>query len=219
MRKLRLLSLLSIAIVFVAASCTKEGPEGPVGATGGQGVPGANGAPGAAGAAGAAGPAGTANVIYSSWVATVVADWVPGFIAPNNYNVESAYNRTAAGVTQAVIDNGVVLAYGKGFTIGAATIMAGVSQLPYQEAFNDQFYGYILNPGKITFTYDPIATIRPVSQLAGISYRYVIIPGGVAGGKFTTGPAKGRSTAELKKMPYESIAQLFNIPESGSNAE
>lgn len=219
MRKLRLLSLSLLAITFISVSCTKEGPEGPVGATGPQGPPGSNGAAGAPGATGPAGPAGTANVIYSSWVASVAADWVLGFVAPNNYNVERVYNRTAAGITQSILDQGVVLAYGKNFTIGAATILPNVQALPYREGFNGQSYGYVLDLGKIVFTYDPDGTapIRPVSQLAGISYRYVIIPGGVAGGRMMSGPAKGRTVSELKNMSYNNIIRLFNIPDDGSN--
>jgi hypothetical protein len=219
MRKLRLLSLSLLAITFISVSCTKEGPEGPVGASGPQGPPGSNGANGAPGATGPAGPAGSANVIYSSWVATVTADWVLGYVAPNNYNVERVYNRTAAGVTQGVLDQGIVLGFGKNFTIGASTILPNVQSLPYREGFNGQHYGYVLDAGRVVFTYDPDGTapIRPVSQLAGISYRYVIIPGGVSGGKMMSGPAKGRTVSELKSMSYNNVIRLFNIPDDGSN--
>ncbi|MBC7948292.1 MAG: hypothetical protein H7Y42_10465 [Chitinophagaceae bacterium] len=219
MRKLRLLSLSFLAITFLSVSCTKEGPEGPVGATGPQGPPGSTGAAGAAGAAGAPGPAGTANVIYSTWVASVAADWVLGFVAPNNYNVERVYNRTAPGITQPILDQGVVLAFGKNFTIGAATILPNVQLLPYRESFNGQSYSFVLDVGKIVFTYDPDGTapVRPVTQLAGISYRYVIIPGGVAGGRLTSGPAKGMTIAELKQLSYEEVARMFRIPSEGSN--
>ncbi len=215
MRKNKFLTLsaLFLAIAFLAVSCTKEGPEGPVGATGPQGPPGTAGAAGTAGPAGPAGPAGTANVIYSSWYTTVTADWVLGYIAPNNFNVERVYNRTAAGVTQAILDQGTVIAYGKNFIIGASTVLSGVSQLPYIENYNDQHYGYILNVGRISFTYDPADGMeRPVSQLAGIAYRYVIIPGGVSGGRLA-----GYSVEQLKAMPYEQLERVLNIPADGSN--
>jgi hypothetical protein len=219
MRKLRFLSLSLLATTLITISCTKEGPEGPVGAQGSQGPPGTPGANGTPGAPGAPGAAGTANVIYSTWVASVTADWVLGYVAPNNYNVERCYNRTAAGVTQAILDQGVVLCYGKNFTIGASTILPNVQLLPYRESFNGQSYSFVLDVGKIAFTYDPDGTapVRPVSQLAGISYRYVIIPGGVSGGRMANGAAAGYSVDQLKQMPYEQVMKLFNIPADGSN--
>lgn len=221
MRKSRLLSLFLLAITLIAISCTKEGPEGPVGASGPQGPAGATGATGSAGSNGLNGLPGTANVIYSSWVASVTADWVLGYIAPNNYNVERVYNRTAPGVIQSVLDQGVVLCYGKNFIIGASTLLTNVQLLPYRESFNGQSYSFVLDVGKIAFTYDPDgpAPVRPVSQLAGISYRYVIIPGGVAGGRIMSGAAAGYSVDQLKKLSYKQVVTMFNIPDNGSNIE
>jgi hypothetical protein len=218
MRKLRFLFLSLLASSLMMVSCTKEGPEGPVGATGPQGPPGSTGA---AGQQGPPGPPGSANVIYSSWVATETADWVLGYVAPNNYNVERVYNRTTAGVTQSILDQGVVLCFGKNFTIGASTILANVQQLPYRESFNGQSYSFVLDVGKVAFTYDPDGTapVRPVSQLAGISYRYVLIPGGVSGGRMMGGVANGISVDELKKMSYEDILVKFNIPGDGTNIQ
>ena len=214
MRKFRLLTLLLVATTFIFTNCTKEGPEGPAGATGPQGPTGNTGATGGTGATGATG---TANVIYSTWVATVAGDWIPGFIAPNNYNVWRVYNRTATGITQAILDQGVVLAYGKGFTIAASTILTGVVALPYQEAFNQQFYGFISNLGKISFTYDPVSSTRPDTQLNGISYRYIIIPGGVLGGRGgnmeKAAEIKGQlyTESQLKAMSYNDVCNLVGI--------
>lgn len=222
MRKFRLpSSLLFLSILFIAVSCTKEGPEGPAGTAGLQGPP---GVAGPVGPAGPQGPVGQTNVTYSTWVTTVAADWVVGFTAPNNYNVENVYNRTAPGVTQSMLDQGIVLAYGKNFTIGASTLLPNVIQLPYSEAFNDQNYGYILAVGKIVFTYDPGAAApgtRPISQLAGIAYRYVLIPGSVAGGRGNSGVKTygGFTEQELKAMPYEEVARRFNIPAEGTNIQ
>lgn len=221
MRKFRLLSLLASSILFIGVSCTKEGPEGPAGANGVQGPAGVQGPQGPAGPAGPQGPQGTTNVTYSSWYTTVTADWVPGYIAPNNYNVEMIYNRTAPGVTQSILDQGIVLTYGKNFVIGASTRLPNPIQLPYSERFNLQNYGSILALGKIVFTYDPDdgAPIRPVSQLAGIAYRYVIIPGSVAGGRGVNvvKTFEGYTENELKAMTYEQVTKLFNIPAEGSN--
>jgi hypothetical protein len=216
MRKLKLPYALLLSILFIAIACTKEGPEGPAGVAGIQGPAGNPGPPGPPG------PQGTTTVTYSTWVATVEADWVPGYIPPNEYNVEMVYNRAAPGVTQTILDQGLILCYGRNFTVGGATILPNVMQLPYSEAFNDQNYGYILSVGNITFTYDPGAAapgVRPVSQLAGIEYRYVLIPGSVAGGRGINGITtyEGYTAEELKAMPYDQVAKTFNIPPDGTN--
>jgi hypothetical protein len=53
--------------------------------------------------------------------------------------------------------------------------------------------------------------LDPGILATGAQYRYVIIPGGVAGGK-TTGLGGTNYTAEqLKKMPYAQVCKLFNI--------
>jgi hypothetical protein len=51
------------------------------------------------------------------------------------------------------------------------------------------------------------------------STRYVIIPGGVAGGRMVTGPAAGHTVEELRAMSYQQICQMFNIPLTGSNEQ
>lgn len=220
MRKLRLLSLLSVAITFLAISCTKEGPEGPVGAQGPQGPPGTPGSPGAAGAPGAQGPPGTANVIYSTWYTTVAADWAAVGTPPNWE--EFRYLRTTPGVTQAVIDNGIVLSFMRDwpFDNGAGGVgrSTAVVQLPYLAdiVFMDYYDFNIATPGSIRYMYK---SQLPWTQatMTGISYRYVIIPGGVAGGRMMSGTAAGHTVDELKKLSYREVLSMFHIPDSGSN--
>src|ERR1044072_373500 len=86
-------------------SCSKEGPAGPQGAAGPQGP---------AGAAGSAGPAGSANVIYSTWFLTGSAGWDTVGANTSRYGAYAIYDKGVADVTQAVIDNGIVLGYMKG---------------------------------------------------------------------------------------------------------
>jgi hypothetical protein len=45
----------------------------------------------------------------------------------------------------------------------------------------------------------------------------VLIPGLIAGGRFTSGPAAGYSMAQLKEMSYQQVSALFAIPENGTN--
>ena len=217
MRKFRLLSLLFLAITFIAVSCTKEGPEGPAGATGPQGPTGANGANGPAGPTGPtgpqgptgpvgpqgpAGPAGTANVIYSSWFPILGTDWTGSGTANQSYTL------TAPGVTQAIRDNGVVLVY--------VTYNNLIRPLP----FND-----VSTANPITFDFYLPATVgqillrayRPSSAftLITINVLYVIIPGGVAGGR-TIGKAaeiNGQvyTESQLKAMSYQQVCSLLKI--------
>jgi len=60
-------------------------------------------------------------------------------------------------------------------------------------------------------------TASPVGFSVSGSFRYVIIPGSVAGGRMVSGPASGHTVNELRAMSYQQIAQLFSIPPNGTN--
>jgi len=204
MRKLRLLTLSSLAILFIASSCTKEGPEGPAGATGAQGPAGSAGAPGAPGAG---------QTTYSAWFLTG-AGWIAGNAL--DYNAELMFDKAAPGVTQSIIDQGIVLCYGKGFPLGTNTA-AEVVQLPFTEAYNVDHYFFVLSAGRIRFLYSwAIAPYAP-ADLATISFRYVLIPGSTSGGRSMEKSYKGFTEAEWKAMPYEKAAKLLDLPLEGSN--
>jgi hypothetical protein len=126
MRKFRLLSLLALAITFIAVSCTKEGPEGPAGVQGAQGTQGIGGPAGptgpqgptgpagTTGSTGPQGPAGTANVIYSSWMSIAAMEAITpaaDTTLPDYPGVSRRWIRTAPGVTQILIDQGIILSY------------------------------------------------------------------------------------------------------------
>jgi hypothetical protein len=51
----------------------------------------------------------------------------------------------------------------------------------------------------------------------GGDFRYVIIPGGVSGGRVMSGAAAGYTVDKLKSLSYDEAARLFNLPEKGSN--
>jgi hypothetical protein len=214
MRKFRTLSLCLLAITFIAVNCTKEGPEGPAGATGPQGPAGSNGATGATGAAGATGatgavgpqgpagatgPAGTANVIYSAWS-------LPTFTASSTFFVAQP---AAPGITQAIMDRGVVLAYMSNGT-GTATSGFNVWTLPYTR------------PGDATLIYHQyvVGTIVYIASanLTGFQFRYVIIPGGVAGGRTTGVGGTNYTVEQLKAMSYQEVVSLFHIPAQGAGS-
>ncbi len=212
MRKLSSLLLLLLSIIFISVNCTKEGPEGPVGAQGPQGPPGSTGATGATGSQGPPGPAGSANVIYSSWAA---ASWTSTGVAP--YSAIFLSDRAATGVTQAIIDNGVVLCYAKGIPDGSGVATSHTVQLPFSDvtASYTDHYDFVINaPGNLRFLYKS-SFPWGIPQLAGMQFRYILIPGGVAGGRLTEKAAEinGRiyTESQLKAMSYQEICSLLSI--------
>jgi hypothetical protein len=226
MRKLRLLSLSFIVITFLSVSCTKEGPEGPVGAQGPQGpagTTGANGAAGANGANGAQGPPGTANVIYSGWIASPttfgVAGWFDSTIS--TIGVVSRANLAAPSMTQAILDQGLTMVY---HTFAAAPAVptggANAQALPYNVGIGGGNFvevNYRPAVGRIiVFLHNVLPGTGGFGFLAGHYFRYIIIPGGVAGGRMTSGPAAGYSIEQLKAMSYDQVIRKFNVSGAGS---
>jgi Collagen triple helix repeat (20 copies) len=228
MRKFRLLSLLALAITFIAVSCTKEGPEGPTGATGPQGPTGTTGAIGPNGPAGPTGPAGpagptgpqgppgTANVIYSAW-ATVGSLTTSIPLADStfaDFGQCKRFLRTAPSLTQAILDNGLVLSYWRVNTII-------YSSIPYQFPVGAQIYYLGALPAltngvfKIIYFTSIFGTNTGWTPNGSAETRYVIIPGVVAGGRSAGVGGTNYTADQIKTMPYEQVCRLFNIPSSG----
>ena len=217
MRKFNILSLILLSVIFIAVNCTKEGPEGPIGAQGAQGAAGnagAIGATGGTGATGSTGATGTANVIYSNWITDADAGlWADTTITLYGTNIRRR-NITAPGITANVLNQGVVLSYVR-FNTGTTPY-----PLPFVFAFNGSQVGLTGQPalGRLIYLiYNPTTGGAPVVTSSGLDIRYVVIPGGVAGGRMMSGPAKGLSVEELKVLPYEDVARMYSIPRSGTN--
>jgi hypothetical protein len=208
MRKLRLLALSSLSVLFIASSCTKEGPEGPAGAAGAQGP---------AGSPGAAGTPGAGVTTYSPWFLTG-SGWKAGTSADPFYGEEFYFLRAATVVTQAIIDQGIVLCYMKGDPNLDAPANATAFMLPYTVGpgfgFTD-LYDFTLSPGNIRFLYKTDLAWA-LSDLAVISFRYVVIPGTISG-RNSTPTYGGYTREELKAMSYEEVSAKFNIPAEGTN--
>lgn len=187
MKRFKFLSLI-LMVCIISFNCSKEGPAGP------------------AGPQGVAGPVGSANVIYSPWFTSVSAWTSPGLSSS-----DFSFDRAAPGVTQAIIDNGVVLSYAKLTNDGSV-----IRTLPVT-IFNTNgfhFYNFLLPAvGSVRYTY--IYTENPDIPTITSQFRYVIIPGGVAGGRIASGSAQSYSPAQLKAMSYDEIIKLFNIPADG----
>ncbi|MFT3936958.1 MAG: collagen-like protein [Chitinophagaceae bacterium] len=173
------------SLIFLLNSC-KKGDPGPAGATGPAGP---------TGATGVAGPTGTANVIYSNWANLTFSG------SGTNWGASI----TAPGVTQAILDKGVVKTY---FQYGSSVYDGNYNNA----ATSHSIYQY-LYVGYINF----IATFN-----ASYPWRYVIIPGGVAGGRlsgsnsdtdtFILADGSTMSRAALDTMSYENVCSRFNIP-------
>lgn len=224
MRKLRFVSLVTIAITFLVTSCTKEGPEGPVGATGPQGPPGNPGAPGAPGAAGPAGPAGSANVIYSAWMPAPTTFTAAGWFDTtlSTIGLVSRANFSAPSVTQETLNQGLTMMYHTfAATPALPTASANTQSMPFSTTATGLIIEVNYRPavGRMIVFIKNLSSTASFGLLAGHYFRYIVVPGGVAGGKMMNGPAKGYSVQELKSMPYEDVVRLLRIPRDGSNVQ
>ena len=205
-RYLFLLAVICLSSLMVKCKKGDDGPAGPLGpkgetgAGGANGTNGTNGATGAAGPAGATGATGTANVIYSDWItpATYTKTTVFG-------TVNFTYDIVAAQITQAILDKGTVLVYGKLEGYNPTIWPAGqVSVLPIVISYLSGTTSEIdtwsarttLGKIKLVVTnnnnvYSGLATAH--------SFRYVIIPGGV------------HTTATVNTKNYNEVKQAFHI--------
>jgi hypothetical protein len=122
-------------------------------------------------------------------------------------------NRAAPGVTAAVVDNGVVMSYYRASSTGAAT------ELPtlFGTTANLVQYATLLRAGNITYFVANLTTGSASGVVPPGEFRYVIIPGSVAGGRMISGGAAGYSIAQLQRMPYEQVASVLHLPANGSN--
>jgi len=224
MRKLRFLSLSILSIILIAVSCTKEGPEGPVGATGPQGPPGTPGTPGAAGTPGATGPTGPigiANVIYSGWLAAPTTTGAGGWFDTSITTIGAVTraNFLAPSMTQAVLDQGTTLVYHTTAAAPPATGSANVQPLPFTMSLAGVIQEVNHRPavGRLIVFLKNLSGVGSLTLPAGNYFRYIIIPGGVPGGRMANGPAAGYSIDELRAMPYDEVIRKFNIPHNGTN--
>nr|WP_067058844.1 collagen-like protein [Mucilaginibacter sp. L294] len=200
MKTQRYLFLLSIICLSSLLVKCKKGDDGPIGPAGTKGDAGAVGANGPAGAKGATGATGTANVIYSDWItpATYTKTTVFGTF---NFTADIA----ASKITQAILDKGTVLVYGKmnGYNpIIWPTDQVGVLPvvINYLNGTTPEIdtWSARTTVGKIQIVmtnnnnvYGSIANAH--------SFRYVIIPGGV------------RTTATVNLRNYAEVKQAYHL--------
>jgi hypothetical protein len=175
MKKVPLLLINAMTVLLIIASC-KKGDTGPQG------------------------PKGNANVMYSPWFtpATYKKDTVFGVWGFN-------YSQPVAAITQAILDSGTVLTFGKlnGYN-GLIWPQGQVAQLPITLTYNlagitSDTWSALATAGdlRIRFVNDrnSYTTISTAHQ-----FRYIIIPGGTPTGRTT-------------QLSYEALCKKYNIPE------
>jgi len=167
-----------------------EGPQGPAGKDGDPGPIGVNGPTGPTGPTGDKGDPGTANVIYSGWITPTAGNWQK--VSDINYT----FSVNEAKITQDIINNGVVLAYGRQ---GAAST---IYLLPLTLTTNSSISNYNIGigEGKVVFSF--LELLEPSGKpIDNLQLRYVIIPGGV------------HARAELNYKDYNAVTKAFGLPE------
>jgi hypothetical protein len=113
-----------------------------------------------------------------------------------------------------ILNTGVVLSYVKLIPDGAGGTTTAIRQLPYANPGTATEFFPLHYVGSITFAH--ISTASPGVAVAASSgtleFRYVIIPGSVAGGKTTGVGGTNYTAAQVRAMSYERVCQLFHIP-------
>ena len=159
-----------VAITFIFTQCQK----GDVGSAGAA-CPAGHAGP--AGSTGPKGDTGTANVIYSPWLdVTYAADTV--HIGSVIDTVDWIAHITANKLTQAIIDKGEMKVY---MNWGTQTT-PDVAPLPILDVF---FTGVVINPEFLVQKIDLYSNFNASTVTSSgqkyLQYRYILIPGAVAG--------------------------------------
>ncbi len=173
--------LLLITAMAISMSACQKATDGAVGPQGATGAVGPQGTPGAGGPTGPKGDPGTANVTYSPWADVT-------FTGSGTLYTASV---TAPGITQAVLNTAAIHVYWR-VTSGYYV------QLPYSEVVSTTTYTLLhrLFVGRID--------LRASYALStGQKIRYVIIPGGVAGGR----------KAAVDMNDYAAVKAYYHIPD------
>jgi hypothetical protein len=207
MKKTNYLLLLAIAFMLLSASCGKDGAVGPAGPQGSQGPAGTAGINGTAGtngvkgSTGVTGATGTANVIYSDWVTPVT------YTTSTVFGTYHFYADIAASkITQAILDNGTVLVYGKLNGYNPVVWPSNqVSILPIEITYmsgstqNIDSWSGLCTLGNIRI--DLASSSNAYSSISNAhSFRYVIIPGGV------------HTLGSINPKNYDQVKQALHLP-------
>lgn len=182
MKTIKIIFTLFLLAIFTISCSSDDGTDGTNGTNGVDGQPGATG------------PAGSANVIYSAWLTapTAVAETIDG-----TSGMSTTIN--APQLSEDILSKGTILVY--------VSFGSGTYTLPYTSTAG----GFVNTITAISttkkiklfrFRHDAGGTVNLPTSL---SWRYILIPGGVA--------AATSKTAKLDyaKMSYEEVCASLNI--------
>jgi hypothetical protein len=211
-------NLFLAVIVFstVLFSCAKDGATGPAGAGG------ATGPAGPAGPIGPGGATGSTNVIYSNWITSPYSS--------RDTTVDGTCLRIrhldAPSLSTLILDRGTMITYMRVGSIGPYALPytsdAGGATNTVNCIYNQQkifVYRHTFNTCRFNSGIAPAFPGQPVlvNLPQSLEYRYILIPGAIAGGRFISGAAAGYTSDQLKAMPYEQLRNLMKIPAEGTN--
>ncbi|MEP6595936.1 MAG: hypothetical protein ABJA71_08305 [Ginsengibacter sp.] len=186
---------LSFLVLTVFFSC-KKGDTGPAGPAGANGAAGAAGAQGAQGPQGPKGDTGVANVIYSAWLDVAYdADTVHNGAAIDTLGYFA--NITAAKLDSAIVAGGEMKVYLNLNTAANPTVVP----LPYFNIYTNASIQPYFVVGAISLYADFDASTFTQNGLKGFQYRYILIPGRIA----------GRGTQLVDWNDYNKVKAYFNI--------
>ncbi len=184
MKAMTNLTRLVTLVVLSVALFSCEGEDGAIGPQGEQGEQGSQGEQG---------EPGTANVIYSDWIDSEFEnDITDGF---------DAFNIDAPEITQEILDTGTILVYARSTT-------NTIYQVPvtFYGILNESYFFRVINAGTLNIGVEGIGTNNIGEPFLNDVFRYIIIPGEVAGNN-------SKSVENLANMSYKELATLFNISE------
>ena len=234
--KLKFYVILALISATIFGSCKKgdmgpTGPPGSQGPTGSKGDKGDTGSTGSKGDTGSTGPKGdpgtqgpkgdagepgkNASVIYSDWIAIRLQPKEFKDQTPDEYLYDYLQIIDAPGITNYIVDNGVVLMYYKN-TDGIVKPIDSDGYMPFID--KDEFDLYTFYPaytfgiGKVKFlvnVVDPDYILRLNANSGKI--RYIAIPGVTKDGRISNRLFAGHTKEELKKMPYADVKKLLGI--------
>ncbi len=199
---IKLVMVLMVSMSIFSCSDGEDGATGPAGPAGVDGTDGQDGAPG------------TANVIFSDWIQQ-------GFGDEPLETHSSSFDIEAPEITQKVLDQGVVLVFGRRLVTVAEDVQITNYQLPYTAYINISAtiqYRHTITPpngekavGTITINAREVNNNDLEDNATFINeYRYVIIPGGAPVAPSSSGKS---SSTDYSKMSYEEIKSELNISE------
>jgi hypothetical protein len=158
------------------------------------GTDGINGVDGQPGATGATGATGTANVIYSAWITapTAAAETIDG-----TSGMSTTIN--APQLSEDILAKGTILVY---MSYGTGTFTLPYTSLAGGTANTITAISTAKKIKLFRFTHSGAGTVGLPTTL---SWRYILIPGGVAAATAKT------ANVDYSKMSYEEVCAHFNI--------